>query len=110
MIPFQLGFRNLIGILVPGAVLALVLFACLDILFSGMGQAIVRETGNSLGAVIVGFLLTAYILGSVIRLHSSDTVDRLSASLVRSSDPFADLAGDRDLYFNASSSKLTPLC
>jgi len=40
MIPFQLGFRNLMGILVPGAVLGLVIFACLDILFREMGQAI----------------------------------------------------------------------
>ena len=89
MIPFQLGFRNLIGILVPGAVLALVIFTCLDILFPGTGQAIARETGTNTGPLVVGFLLTAYILGSVIRLWSADTVDRLSASLISiGRDPF----------------------
>src|SRR5271157_5432177 len=89
MIPFQLGFRNLIGILVPGAVLELVIFTCLDILFPCTGQAIARETGTNTGPLVVGFLLTAYILGSVIRLWSADTVDQLSASRVKIRlDPF----------------------
>src|SRR5271165_959640 len=100
MIPFQLGFRNLIGILLPGAVLALVIFTCLDILFPGMGQAIARETGNNAGSFVVGFLLTAYILGSVIRLHSSDTVDRFSASLVRVPDPFEGMEGSTEQHLN----------
>lgn len=94
MIPFQLGFRNLIGILVPGAVLALVIFTCLDILFPGMGQAIARETSTNTGPLVVTFLLTAYILGSVIRLWSADTVDQLSASRVKIRlDPFKDTKG-----------------
>ncbi len=102
MIPFQLGFRNLIGILVPGAVLALVIFTCVDILFSGMGQAIARETGNTTGPLVVGFLLTAYILGSVIRLRSADTVDRLSASLISiGRDPFEGKAGSVEQHLNA---------
>ena len=94
MIPFQLGFRNLIGILVPGAVLTLVIFTCLDVLFRGMGQAIARETSNSTGPLVVGFLLTAYIFGSVIRLWSADTVDQLSASRAKIRlDPFNDKKG-----------------
>jgi len=94
MIPFQLGFRNLIGILVPGAALALVIFTCLDILFGGIGQAIARETGNTTGPLVVGFLLTAYILGSVIRLWSADTVDQLSASRAKIRlDPFKNKEG-----------------
>src|ERR1035441_1538636 len=83
MIPFQLGFRNLIGILVPGSVLSLVIFTCLDVLFPGIGQAVAKETGNSTGPPVVAFLLTAYILGNVIRLWSANAVDQLSASLVK---------------------------
>ncbi len=100
MVPFQLGFRNLIGILLPGAVLALVIFTCLDILFPGTGQAIARETSTNTGPLVVGFLLTAYILGSVIRLHSSDTVDRFSAWLVRIPDPFEGMEGSVEEHLN----------
>jgi len=101
MIPFQLGFLNLIGILVPGAVLALVIFTCLEILFPGMRQAIATEPGNNAGSLVVGFLLTAYILGSVIRLWSADTVDRLSASLIRiGRDPFEGRKGDVERHLN----------
>ena len=72
----------------PGAVLALVIFTCLDILFPGVGQALARETSNSTGPPIVAFLLTAYILGSVIRLWSADPVDQLSASRAKVGDLF----------------------
>lgn len=89
MIPFQLGFRNLIGILLPGAVLTLVIFVSLDVLHHGIGHSIGEETGYGTGPVVVGFLLAAYVLGSVIRLWSADTVDQLSISLVKTrSDPF----------------------
>jgi hypothetical protein len=83
MNPFQLGFRNLFGIVLPGAVLVLVLGACLEIVFSAMGQDIAKPIVDKTTILAAAFLLFSYILGSVIRLYSADTVDRLSASLTR---------------------------
>ena len=83
MIPFQIGFRNLVGVLLPGALLTCVIFTCLDVLFPGRGKLITDETGNGTGTLVVIFLITAYLLGSVIRLWSADIVDRLSASRLK---------------------------
>jgi len=98
MIPFQLGFRNLIGILLPGAVLTLVIFVSLDVLSHGIGRSIADETGYGTGPIVVAFLLAAYVLGSVIRLWSADTVDQLSISLVKTrSNPFGDKEGQGNI-------------
>jgi len=101
MNPFQLGFRNLFGILLPGAVLALGISACLAILFPGLAQSVVKQTANNAALLVAGFLLAAYILGFVIRLYAADTVDRLSASLVRiRRDPFEGKEGSIEDHLN----------
>jgi mannose-6-phosphate isomerase-like protein (cupin superfamily) len=82
MNPFQLGFRNLFGIILPGAVLVLVLATCLNVVFPDMGQTGFAQIGDQATFLVAEFLLFSYILGSVIRLYSADIVDRLSASLI----------------------------
>ncbi|MGD0548805.1 MAG: hypothetical protein ABR991_13450 [Terracidiphilus sp.] len=82
MNPVQLGFRNLFGTVLPGAMLVLVLMVCLEVVFPGMELIIPNQIGDKTIIIIAVFLLFSYIFGSVIRLYSADTVDRLSASLI----------------------------
>jgi mannose-6-phosphate isomerase-like protein (cupin superfamily) len=105
MNPFSLGLRNLLGVLLPGALLVLVLLACFALLFPDVCPLMkeARTDTDKAALLVASAFLTSYVIGSVIRLYASDTVDRLSAWLIwvkgrpfgAKSGKIADLLRDR---------------
>jgi mannose-6-phosphate isomerase-like protein (cupin superfamily) len=94
MNPLQLGLRNLLGELLPGAVLLVVILVFFSIVFPTTQPFIVAALSNKTAVVAAAVLLASYILGSVIRLYAADNVDKISAALVRSkTDPFKGQSG-----------------
>ena len=81
MNPLQLGLRNLLGELLPGAVLLIALAAFLALAFPVTQPFLVGALSNNTAVVAASILLASYIIGSVIRLYAADTVDKISAFL-----------------------------
>jgi mannose-6-phosphate isomerase-like protein (cupin superfamily) len=80
MDPFKLGFRNLLGVTVPGALLPLALIYCVLSVVAPLGGPAVanRALTTQPVFVLVVLFLISYVLGSLIRLYAVDLVDRLS--------------------------------
>lgn len=83
MNPFNLGIRNLVGILFPGGLLLMTILGCIAVLFPG-GRSAIGKAMTAEGALVVSacFLLS-YVVGSVLRLYSANLVDHLSVSCIR---------------------------
>ena len=94
MNPFNLGIRNLLGVLLPGALLLLVLLACFGLLLPDVRPLMAGALTDKAAIVVAAAFLVSYVIGSVIRLYAADTVDRLSARLISSGvGPFDDKPG-----------------
>ena len=86
---FNLGLRNFLGILLPGALLVLALLACVALLLPDARPMVAATLTDKTALAAAAIFLVSYIAGSVIRLYAADNVDRISAKLVRlDSDPF----------------------
>ena len=83
MNPFSLGLRNLLGILFPGGLLILAILGCFAVLSPEAGEAIGKALAGEAALVMSAVFLMSYVAGSVLRLHSADLVDALSAKLIR---------------------------
>jgi mannose-6-phosphate isomerase-like protein (cupin superfamily) len=81
---FKLGLRSVLGIALPGAVLAIVLiyFVLSSAWAFGQPLPVALWAKEGQATVIVVFFLLSYLLGSVLRLNSADRVDRASGSLL----------------------------
>jgi len=78
-----LGLRNLLGILFPGGLLILAILGCFAVLSPDAGTAVGKAMTGQPSLVISAAFLLSYVAGSVLRLHSADLVDTLSAMLIR---------------------------
>jgi mannose-6-phosphate isomerase-like protein (cupin superfamily) len=89
MDPLKLGFRNLLGITVPGALLVLALIYCVISMTAPLGWPnIARDMLKEQGILaITVFFIISYVFGSLIRLRAADSVDRKSTARFRSKYP-----------------------
>jgi hypothetical protein len=83
MNPFNLGLRNFLGVLLPGAFVVLVVLTCLALILPHIRLLMAGALTEKAALVVAAVLLVSYVIGSVIRLHAADRVDRYSALLVR---------------------------
>lgn len=94
MNPLQIGLRNLLGELLPGAVLVVMVSVLFSVVFPNTQPFILAALSTKTAAVAASILLASYIIGSVIRLYAADNVDNISAALVRPKiDPFKSQPG-----------------
>jgi len=71
---FRLGLRNLMGVLLPGALLVLVL---IYVVFSGAFAVGLHMQSSILDRwfFLIALFLVSYLVGSLMRLNSADNVD-----------------------------------
>jgi hypothetical protein len=81
---FKLGLRSVLGIALPGAVLAIALIYSVLTSAWAIGQPMPMSLWAKDGqaTMIVLFFLLSYVLGSVLRLNSADRLDQASGALL----------------------------
>src|SRR5689334_4922263 len=82
MDPFKFGFRNLIGITAPGAVIVgAVVCLCISMaLVVGRDFPTFKDQG---WLVLPAAFLLSYFLGQLLRLNSADSLDRVSGEILK---------------------------
>lgn len=81
MDPFKMGFRNLIGITAPGAIIVLTVIygGASALVVLGKPSIEVEQIRELQWLMVAATLLLSYLIGSVLRLHSADDVDAISS-------------------------------
>ena len=80
MDPFKMGFRNLVGITAPGAIVLLAVtygLVCATVVLDA--SSLFMYLKDAQGFFVIAALLLSYLLGNIFRLNSADDLDALSS-------------------------------